>query len=481
MLKHLSNIWDYRDFLHLHFSRLDASQRILLSTKYKSVSFKLKKLDPGLAKDILFPLYSSFGRPAIDPAILIRSFVLMSALHYTSIHAWCDDLRNDSLLQYLIGSFDPPNFSSHYDFIIRLTGYDPHFNADSLLPKDFISKKLFKSSPPKGEKLINFSDDDTFSLSDKYKNGTDFDRDRLMFTLQSLFNAIAVIPSLDNGFIDLNNGTLSADGSSLHIHASPHGKKVIDDPNCVNAYRFSAPDADYGWDSDENRHYFGFTFYNISYHNRSKHLDLPVFIALEKASRHDALTCISASAQMLDINPDLKPTYMCLDSASDSNPIYAFFQEKGIIPIIDHNKRRSSCKKEQLDENGVPICMGNHPMVYDGYDYTRYRKKFRCPFVRGKIDSCPFKDQCCPSDYGKIAYVKDDKSAPRFAGPIVYKSHKWKEIYKNRTCTERINNYVLNTYGLHKIRCRNGAKNAFFAIFAGINIHLDAWIKNDLA
>jgi hypothetical protein len=29
------------------------------------------------------------------------------------------------------------------------------------------------------------------------------------------------------------------------------------------------------------------------------------------------------------------------------------------------------------------------------------------------------------------------------------------------------------------MRIRNGAKNAFFAIFAGINIHLDAWIKNE--
>lgn len=42
-----------------------------------------------------------------------------------------------------------------------------------------------------------------------------------MFTLQSLFNAIVVIPSLDLGFVDPTNSTLSGDDYALHIHASP--------------------------------------------------------------------------------------------------------------------------------------------------------------------------------------------------------------------------------------------------------------------
>lgn len=92
------------------------------------------------------------------------------------------------LLQYLIGSFDPPNSSSHYDFIIRLTGFDPHLS--DLAPQSFITKKNFKNKPAKGEKLINFTKDDTSSICDKYRNGAEFDRGRLLFTMQSLFNAI---------------------------------------------------------------------------------------------------------------------------------------------------------------------------------------------------------------------------------------------------------------------------------------------------
>ena len=90
----------------------------------------------------------------------------MNHLKYSSIKLWCDDLANDSLLQYLIGSFDPPNFSSHYDFVICLTGYDPHLS--DLTSQSFITKKKFKNKPAKGEKLIKFTKDDTSSICDKY-------------------------------------------------------------------------------------------------------------------------------------------------------------------------------------------------------------------------------------------------------------------------------------------------------------------------
>lgn len=321
MLTHISSAWGYREFLDFHKQDLDPSQLQFLHSKYRSA---LHKLDPSLASDILFPLYSSTGRPAINPAVLIRSFDLMNHLKYVSIYQWCDDLKNDSLLQYLLGSYLIPNFASHYDFIIRLTGCDSHL--DNLYPKAFITKKVYKEKPSKGQKLINFSSDDTFSICEKYKNGAEFDRNCLMFTLQFLFNAIVVIPSLDLGFVDPSNFTLSGDGSSLHIHASPYRHKVETVPNSDNNYRYSTLDTDIGWDSDEGRFYLGFTFYNISFHNPTKHIDLPVFISREKASRHDALNCVSATAQMLDINKDIKPKYMCLDSASDSNSIYQFFK-----------------------------------------------------------------------------------------------------------------------------------------------------------
>lgn len=119
-------------------------------------------------------------------------------------------------------------------------------------------------------------------------------------------------------------------------------------------------------------------------------------------------------------------------------------------------------------------------MTYDSYDHTRHRKKYRYPLKTGLIDSCPFAQTCSTSDYRRVVYVKYKDNEPRFKGPISYGSPKWKSIYKDRTCNEKINNAVLNTYGLHKMHLRNGAKNGFFTIIEVIHLHLDAWLKAEI-
>lgn len=484
MLKYISSTYDYRDHLKLEKSVLSMNDlKRLASNSFRSAYHKLWKLDIDLIHDLLIPLYSPIGRPAIDPAVLIRSFLLMQHFGVLNIHDWVDKIRSDALLQFLIWSDSPRSVSSHYDFISRLTGV--HSHRSDLLPKGINTHDAkIRKKPKKGEKLINYSHTDTYDLVDKYKNGAACDNERTMFTLQAIFNALVVIPSCDLDFIDSDNLVLSGDGSSLHIHSSPYGHKVKDGDESDNTYRYSAPDADIGWDSDLGSYYFGYTFYSIAYHNAHRNLDLPVFITIEKASRHDALTTVSATAQYLDEESAPHPKYMCFDSASDSLPIYGYLRHSNIIPIIDQNQRKNTDsklsqlkEKYHLDDNLTPICQAGVPMYHCGYDYHRCRTKYRCPLVMGKIKSCPFVEECSSSAYGRTVYVNDNDDIRMF-GPVPYRSDKWKKLYKNRTSTERINNRVLNDYHLHQMKIRGYAKVAFFAIFAGINIHLDAWINN---
>lgn len=479
MLKQIRSLYEYRDYLDSEKENLSLSDlKRLSSLPYKKAIHKLRKLDVGLADSLLSSLYSKTGRPAIDPSTLLRSFILMQHLNYYSLHRWYEALSNDLLLQYLIGASNIPSVSSHYDFIVRLTGIKQ--KLDELYPKDYY-KKPPKEKPKRNEKLINYSHTDTYYLYERYKDGASCDNDRYSYNIQSLFNLLAVIPSMDKGLIDNESLVLSGDGSSLHIHASKFGHKVKDGEDKDNIYRFSAPDADIGWDSDLECFYLGYTFYNVSCHNKERSIDLPVFISIEKASRNDALTSISAFAQLFELNQDLHPKYVCLDSASDSLPIYQYFKHNHIIPLIDRNKRRhvdlDKTNGEYINADGIPVCKANEKMIFFGYDIQRCRSKFRCPLAMGKIESCECKEQCSNSKYGRVKYVNDGDDARNI--PIVYRSDKWKKIYKNRTSTERINNYVLNTYGLHKMSIRNGAKQIFFSIMAGINIHLDAWIKED--
>ena len=48
---------------------------------------------------------------------------------------------------------------------------------------------------------------------------------------------------------------------------------------------------------------------------------------------------------------------------------------------------------------------------------------------------------------------------------------------KERTAAERINNGILNDYGVEKSRTRGKKRIFFFTMIAAINIHLDAQLK----
>jgi hypothetical protein len=46
-----------------------------------------------------------------------------------------------------------------------------------------------------------------------------------------------------------------------------------------------------------------------------------------------------------------------------------------------------------------------------------------------------------------------------------------------RTCSERINNRILNDYKIHTLRVRGKMRYSFMTMIAAINIHLDAILK----
>ena len=98
------------------------------------------------------------------------------------------------------------------------------------------------------------------------------------------------------------------------------------------------------------------------------------------------------------------------------------------------------------------------------------------PSACGKVDSCPCKDTCSHSPYGRCIYTKPDWDI-RLYTPVPRGTTEYKKIYNNRTGSERVNNRILNDYHLHDMRIHGKKRYSFFAIIAGINIHLDARLK----
>lgn len=71
MLRHISSLYEYRDFLDIKKTNLNDDQiKRLSSATLKRALHKLKKLDVKLAEETLFEEYSEIGRPAIDPGII---------------------------------------------------------------------------------------------------------------------------------------------------------------------------------------------------------------------------------------------------------------------------------------------------------------------------------------------------------------------------------------------------------------------------
>lgn len=70
------------------------------------------------------------------------------------------------------------------------------------------------------------------------------------------------------------------------------------------------------------------------------------------------------------MNPILHLRFMCFDSASDNYPTHVFLRFHNIIPIVDINSRKKDKNPfsayENLSANGIPICMNNIEMIYNG-------------------------------------------------------------------------------------------------------------------
>lgn len=121
-------------------------------------------------------------------------------------------------------------------------------------------------------------------------------------------------------------------------------------------HRYSSPDADIGWDSDLGAYYLSFSLCNISNYNPKLKINLLCFISITILSW---IPCPYA----------YHPHYW-----------YQFSQD--LIPYVSF---------VNLNDDGVPICMKDNAIIYNGYEQKKHRHKHRCPLVTKKNPIVPIK------------------------------------------------------------------------------------------
>jgi hypothetical protein len=218
--------------------------------------------------------------------------------------------------------------------------------------------------------------------------------------LHRILAVSAVIPSAKMGLLgDPKKLTVSGDGSLYATGGSHYGKKICHGKDrCGCKRRFSDPEANWGWDSYRERWVFGYTAYELTAADGLH--DLPIYIGIGQASRHDSVLGLRALSETRNLYPDFAFARFIGDSAHDAYPWYELLHTWKIEAFIDLNARRQNqllLPGFAVDKDGIPICAGGFPMVNWGYCASRRRIKWRCPYVCGKVPHC--QKQCSPSNF----------------------------------------------------------------------------------
>ena len=459
---------DYQQFVTVELSAV-AKLNPYSVLEYQNSIAKVFILNLDPLKKLIAPLYSVTGRPSQNQPEIFRSLILTVCLGLP-LDKWVVKLSNNPVLQIACGFHGKlPGVASYYDFINRLIRMDerPRVRPKKRKPRKKIGKN--KKLPPKRPGIVK-------KLVKEILKGRQLScrPERL---LQEIFAELAVKPSFELGLIP-QAVSISGDGTCIKTGASQYGVKVCEckDFHCDCPRRFSDPNASWGWDSHNELYFYGYTGYFISTYNKAEKLDLPLYLRLVDAKRHDSISAVIALAEFRDLYPYLNIENFISDSASDNYATYELLDKWDINAVIalNHTNKGNFKYSERftVDENGVPICPGGHKMVYWGFcGSDRCRLKWRCPRACGKpCENCV---GCSDTPYGRTAYTKP-KWDLRLFTRIPRGSERWKSVMKERTAAERINNRILNHYGVEKTRVRGKKRISFLTTMAGFNIHLDA-------
>jgi len=470
----------YADYQQFVLDQLDQTLRFDpgLLHQYENIVSKLWILNTDLLYEAMLPCYSNIGRPAKSQPEILRVCIVMIDLKI-SIHHWIPTLKNNFILRTICGlkKSEIPPIGAFYDFISRIINLDERPAIKSRRRKPTKKLKKGEKLPPKHPGIVS-------KLVEAAKKGRRLNL-RPELRLQEIF-AVIVKQSVKLGLIG-STLSVSGDGTCMPTGASSRGKRICDCKDngiyqCDCKRKFSDPNATWGWDSHNERYFYGYTGYFLSTYNNDLKIDLPVYLRLVEAKRHDSISAVVALAEFKDLHPELSIDTFISDSASDNNATYDLLDCWGIDAVIALGKTNDGTSwykaEVKVNDDGIPICAAGHKMVFNGPCIEKYRSryKWRCPRTpkKSKIERCAICDDCSQKDYGRCFHTTFDNNDLRLHPAIPRHSVEFKLKMNERTAAERINNTILNTYGIEDAKTRGKKRMSFFTTMAAINIHLDA-------
>ena len=464
---------------------------------------KFRHTDLSTAYPILARLYvADQGRPARPPDDLLRAWLLMLECRITAVEIWVQRLREQPFYAVLCG-FEPddvPGVGTCYDFQDRLL----HLTAP-VLDHECVSRHRSEqrkksgtlreknNTAPHAQILDRLAD----RLLTRPAQPAVFGqwRTNLMAvlpyqrTLKEVFYTVFVSTSVAKGLLDLTDLHVAGDGTHLKTWANAHGHKLCPCDNrakpraehCDCARRWHDPHASWGWDSYRECYVYGHGLYELTAYSLRHDCQLPLVINVLDNHRHDSVAYLAAMHEAVDLFGFHIQT-ASLDKAHDALALYRLGVEHwrldSVIPLNDRNTDHFQFAPPlRLSEEGIPICLNEQPLIYQGLCTDRMRLKWRCPLAvhHQPLTDCPhFAHDCSDSIYGRTIYTYP-KTNYRLFTRLPRGSLLWELHADRRTCAERSIKRKKLDFGLDHTRIAGRERWFFRVMLAAMCQHLDAW------
>jgi len=339
----------------------------------------------------------------------------------------------------------------------------------------------------KGEKQAKKDEQNpSHSLSDQLVKellgDTDLPRiDEMQKILEDLLIQLAIVPSIEEGALaDLQNLTVSGDGSILEPAASGQGKPTCSCRaqgihRCDHDRIYSTATAKWCYDANKEIHRFGDRYYHLVVTQNGR--DLPLLTIMPGGDESDYTLSLKAFDRFLkairENGLEMKITIFCGDGHHDSYAHYDYFEQKGVTPVIPLSQSSQKAYPHLLEDRGIttdtdgtPLCPAGCRMRYHQFNKAKRAHVFVCPVKRSThrggrsvyvahAKECPREQICEPEKLlSPMVTIKSDTD-PRLYPPIARGSARFERIMNQRSAAERCNS-LNDSYGIER-SCRSGA------------------------
>ena len=499
MIQPLRTHSQYLEFVQTHRAALE----IKVPHDATALWCKFRHTDLSAAQPILARLYDlEHGRPARPPDDLLRAWLLMLECHITSVDVWVQRLREQPFYALLCG-FDPdhvPGVGTFYDFQDRLLQCPAPILDRECVPRRRSEQRKTsgtlrdKNNTAPHAKILNRLAERLLTRPGRPVIVGQWHLNLAVLPayqrpLKEVFYTVFVATSVSKGLIDLADLHLAGDGTHLTTWAKAHGHKLCTCDNrakpraehCPCARRFHDPQASWGWDSYRECYVYGHGLYELTAYSLRHTCQLPLVINVLDNHRHDSVAYLAAMHEAVDLL-GFRIQTASLDKAHDALALYRLGSEQwhldSVIPLnARHADHCQFAPAVRLTEEGIPICLAEQPLIYQGYCTDRLRLKWRCPRAvqHLPLTDCPhFAHECSDSTYGRTIYTYP-KTNYRLFTRLPRGSLLWELHADRRTCAERSIKRKKLDCGLDHTRLAGRERWFFRVMLAAMCQHVDAW------